>query len=353
MPPELETNVEAPVVDNARDDVREAIASLKENSNSSASAPPSQNAADDSADVSARPGTEGRPRDEHGRFSPKVEAAEPATPPAPVSDADPAQANLVQPSPAVEAPKSWSAEAKAEFGKLTPAVQAAVIKRESEIDQGGQRWSEEKKALLGHFEPVRAASEKHRVHPAEVIKRLADANDYLERDPPAAIAWLAKSYGVDLSQLAANPPTPQPQADPRLAELQSEVSTFKQYVQTQQAEQVNSTISSFATQPGHEHFEAVKQDMGYLMIASQQAGRDLSMQDAYDQAVWANPTTRATMLAAQTATASQRATAERAKRGAISLNGAPSGSMAAAPPRSDPNATVKDDVRAALAQLRH
>lgn len=341
--------------DDVRADVTAALSALKDDNSAGPTTP--MPTADSGDDPNASPTTPlaDRPRDEHGRFSAKVEGSEPPVAPT-VPDADPSMANAPQPSTAPGAPAGWSAEAKAEFGKLTPAVQAAVLKRESEINDGGARWSEEKRTLLAQFDPVKSISDRHQVPPAEAIKRLAAASDYLDRDPKGFIQWVAAQNKIDLSALAANPQPPQPQTDPVVAELTSKVSRFEQMFEQQQQNEINSTLTQFASAPGHEHFEAIKSDMGYLMLAAHQAGRNLSMADAYEQACWSNPGIRSQMITAQTAAATtaakQRETADRARRGAISVNGAPAGGITP-PPRSDPSASVEDDVRAAFAQLRH
>ncbi len=349
--------------DDMRADVAAAYTSLKGDAPEPVSAPVSPPAdAGSAADASPQPPD--RQRDEHGRFAPKVEAAETPSP-EPVTDADPIKANVDAPSKAVVAPAGWSAEAKAEFEKLSPVVQAAVLKRESDINDGGARWSEEKRTYETALAPVRDISTRHNVPAAETIKRLAAANEYLERDPAAAIRWLASSYKVDLSALAANPaPTPsQPQADPVVAQLQSELSEIKSWRDQQQQSEINSTLISFSTAKDaggnavHPHYADVAKDMGYLMLTAAQTGREITLDQAYEQACWANPDTRAKLLAAQTAplvaARSQREAADKARRGAISVNGAPSGGAAAVRPPSDPNASVQDDVRAAFAQLRH
>ncbi len=93
--------------------------------------------------------------------------------------------------------------------------------------------------------------------------------------------------------------------------------------------------------------------MGRLLLA----GTATSLQDAYEQAVWATAGTRTQMIAAQTAEAARKAkemeTANRSRRATISLNGAPNGTVPPPAARDNPNATVADDVRAAMAQLRH
>ena len=338
---DIEEQDAAPPTDDVRSDVASALASLKE---------PETAGADDA------PQADTRQRNERGQFVKADETVEqqPAPEPQPVTvpDADPSKVNEPQPSTAAVAPAGWSAEAKAEFGKLPPAVQAAVIKRESEINDGGARWSEEKKTLLSHFEPLRETSNRYGVHPAEALKRLATANDYLERDPAGALRWLADAYKVDLSKLATDAPAPRPQADPMVSQLSEKVSSLEQFIQTQQANEVNGSLTAFAAAPGHEHFEAVRVDMGKLMLA----GLASNLQDAYDKAVWANADTRAKALASQNAGAlaaqKQKEATDKARRGAISVNGSPGAPLA--PARvANGSGSVEDDVRAAMEQLRH
>ncbi len=343
MLPELDDAAVSDIapVDDVNADVRASIAQLSKEPVETAAAP--------AADAHVQE----RQRNERGQFI-KADGSVDADQSPTVPDADPAPVTPVQPSTAVEAPKSWSADAKADFGKLPPAVQAAVLKRESEIDNGGQRWSEEKRRYEEAFAPVREASTRHRVEPAEVIKRLSAANDFLERDPGNAIRWLADAYKVDLSKLSTEPQSPRPQADPLVAQLSDRFSSVEAYIESQQQGGINSQLEAFKSAPGHEHFETVKVAMGKLMLA----GLATDMQSAYDQAVWALPDTRASMLTAQTAgndaarKAREQEAAAKARRGAISAFGSPNGG--AGPPiiRSDPNATAVDDARAAYHQLR-
>lgn len=354
MPPEAA--IEQPI-DSVTDDVRAAVAELK------GEAPPENLAASDTpADVGADDAPPPiRQRNERGQFikaDGTVDADQRPDPAPKVTDVDPATASSEQPSTAVAAPSSWSAEAKAEFSKLPPAVQAAAVKREAEINEGGRRWSEEKQTLMSHFEPVRGLAERHRVHPGEAIKRLAAAADALDRDPYGTIMYYAKEYGLDLSKPATEQPTHRPQTDPVVASLSEKVSYFERMFQEQEQTRVADTLTSFATQPGHDHFETVKADMGRLMMVALQTGQPMTLQDAYDQAVWANPTTRTSMLASQNAAATaaqrQKEATDKARRGALSVNGSPNGAVV--PNRTTvagQGTSVVDDVRAALEQLRH
>lgn len=360
MPTDLENTDAAP--DNVRDDVATALASLKGETPLPLATSDDAPASDAGADENAPPPTDTRPRNERGQFIKADGTVDPDQGPAktadkPVSDADPAQATDRQQSNAAVAPSSWSASAKAKFATLDPDIQAEINKREADMHAGGQKWSGEKQTLLSYFEPVRAAAERYQAHPGEVIKRLAAANEYLERDPVGAIKWLADAYKVDLSKpLTEQSSAPRPQADPVLLQLSEKVSSLEGYFQQQEQNRVAETLQTFATQPGHEHYEAVKADMGRLMMVAMQTGREMTLQDAYDQAVWANPTTRTSMLASQNAGAAaaqkQREAAEKARRGAISANGSPGSPLAPARRDTGANSSVADDVKAAIEQLR-
>lgn len=296
--------------------------------------------------------TQERARNERGQFIRADGSVDPDQSPAvTLPDADKPSEQVEQPSTAAEPPTSWSADAKAEFVKLSPAVQQAVIKRESEISEGGRRWSEEKRTYDDMLTPVRAAAQRAGVDERTGLQKLIAANDYLERDPQNAILWLAQTYGVDLSkQPAEQAKAPTAPVDPVVRQLHQQVSTLQQSIEARETAELQQTINQFASQPGHEHFETVKADMGVLL----QSGRAKDMQDAYDKAIWANPDIRSKLIADQNATAAaarktqEQATTDKAKRGAISTSGSPTGGPA--PAATFQGDTVEDAVRAAFRQ---
>jgi len=328
--------------DDVRADVLAAFEKLRDE-------PPTPEPAAASSEADASPE---RLRNERGQFTKADGAETPAAVAAePVPDADPSPDKPEQPSTAVEHPKTWSADAKAEWSKLPPAVQQAVLKRETEIDAGGRRWSEEKRQYDDVLNPVRGLASRHGVDERETINRLLSANDWLERDPAGAIRAFAQAYGVDLSAPSNSNAQPQPQADPNFARLQNEVTGLRQTIQQRETAEAASAIEGFATAPGHEHFEAVKARMGQL-IGSGQAN---SLEEAYEQAIWSNPAIRPQLIAAQTAQvanerrAADQAAVAKAKSGALSLSGSPAG--AGAPVVRPQYDTVEDAARAAYRQL--
>lgn len=223
-------------------------------------------------------------------------------------------------------PSGWPAEAKALWSQLSPAVQAAVIKREGEISNGGRQWSDEKRRYEEVLTPVRALAKRYNTDERESIQRLVAANDYLERDPVNALRWLASNFGVDFRQLLDG--NAQPRVDPHIQRLHQELNEVKQTLTQREHNEIRGEIESFAKD--RPHFEEVRQYMGRLL----EAGAAESMSDAYDQAVWALPSVREKVLAEREATARaerekvDRERVEKARRGAVSIKGAPQGAPA-------------------------
>lgn len=322
----------APVSDDVHADVRAAIESLQ-----------TEPAAADSATDTAKADRE---RNERGQFSPKADAQ--LADAKPVSDVDPNEGKPLQQSPVADAPTSWSADAKAKWSSLDPSIQAEIAKREKDMHEGGSRWSEEKRRYEETLAPVREVAKRNGVDEREGLNRLLAANDYLERDPAAAIQWLAQAYGVDL----ANPnaaPTARPQADPMVSQLHQELSSIKSVIMEREQKELLSHIEQFKSQPGHEHFEEVKPFMAKLL----ESGQAADLKEAYETAIWATPTVREKLIAAQTAPAADprakaQAQVDKAKKGAISVNGSPV--TGAAPAQKRDYETTEDAARAAWAQ---
>lgn len=266
-----------------------------------------------------------RARDEHGKFV-KSDAKAPTEVPKEVPGTDKPAEQTAQVSTPDGAPVGWPADAKAEWSKLSPAIQAAVVKREQEISNGGRQWSDEKRRYEESLAPVRAVSQKHGVSEQEGIKRLVAASDYLDRDPVGAIKWLAENYRVDLKQLAGAPAQAgTPRVDPMIHSLANEMNQLKQTLATREQQDIQSEIEKFSE--GKPHFADVKEHMGRLL----ESGAASSLDDAYEKATWALPAVREKLLSEREATSraerekADRERVDKARRGAVSINGSPSG----------------------------
>jgi len=312
---------------------------------------------------------EDRARGPDGKFLAKDIKADagktaPVDPNLPSTDA--AKASEVAAQTAANAPPAgWTAAEKAEWSKLSPVAQAAVSRREAEIARGGQQWSEEKRRYEAVLSPVAEAARRNGMNTEQGLQALLNAQSFLERDPTAAIKWLAQSHGVNLATLAGQPDevssaqAPDIEAIVRqavqrsVAPIVAPIQQRWQQEEQRQQEMTTQMVVSFAASEGHEHFGSVEQDIMDLIPPLKERNPTWTpqqvLQEAYDRAVFANPATRQTILTAREQAAedkrrteaSQRAT--KARGAAVSVTGSPQGSAG-----QEPAASLRDEIMRAM-----
>lgn len=226
---------------------------------------------------------------------------------------------------ALAAPEHWSADDKAAFDALPDDIKPMWLEKSKSLESGYQekfqaladerKQIERYKSLDSAFEPYREKLALEGVSEAQAVQRLMAAQTYLERDPVQAIGWLAKSYGVDLTQFAPQQASAEDEFDDptitplkqKIADLEAREANRMQSAQMQQRQALMGEIAAFrdaATEdgsPAHPHFDSVRTHMGALM----QAEPSLTLEAAYEQAVWANPEVRASLIKAQEAEAAK------------------------------------------------
>ncbi len=284
-----------------------------------------------------------------GKFIPKAAPEKvAAAPDSPSTDAAKASETPAS-TPANAPPAGWTAAEKAEFAKLSPVVQAAVSRREAEMARGGQQWSEEKRRYEAVLTPVAEAARRNGLSTEQGLQSLLNAQSYLERDPAGAIRWLAQSHGVNLATLAGQNPDDVPSASPQQPDIAALVrqavapivAPIQQRWQAEEQRQTDMTtqmVVSFAASEGHEHFDAVSDDIMAMIPPIQARNPTWSpqqvLQEAYDRSVYANPATRQSILTAREQAAEETrrkeaaARATRARGAAVSVTGSPQGSAA-------------------------
>jgi hypothetical protein len=306
-----------------------------------------------------------RPRGPDGKFLPKDLAADApqAAPAQEIPSTDTTKAIEPQVStPAINPPAGWTAAEKAEWSKLSPAVQAAVSRREQEISRGGQQWSEEKRRYEAVLAPVAQAFKARNLSVEDGLNRLLGAQDYLDRDPAGAIAWLAQSYGVDLQNLESTPSAPQaPRFDPMVQQLQQQTQYLESQLNGFLQSQTLGVIEQFAQ--GKPHYADVEGDLVNIIPMVKAANPGATPQEvlekAYDQAIWSNPNVRAKLIAEQAAqeqakqAEALKAKAAQAQKAAVSIKGSSNGTSAPRRQQAEiPNESVYDTVRRSIEQLR-
>lgn len=350
--------------DDIANDVAAAIASLKGEPEETPAAEPV--AEDTGEQPEAKPAVE-RERGPDGKFLPKEKSAEaapvaaaPAEQKLPPTE-DVAKASTPQAStPASAPPVSWAAEAKASWASLPPAIQKAVLKREEEASNGFRQYSEKTALYERALGPIAQEAQRRGMDVQTGIQRLMDGQRFLEQQPEQAILWLAQKNGIDLANLASNPPAVQQPArvDPAFAQVSQTVKSLQERLDAMTQGQNLTLVQQFAA--ANPHYADVEEMLPNFIKEVQAVNPGIppmeALQQAYDRAIWLNPDIRAKLIAEQTqAEAQQRVVklqekSQQASRAAVSVKGGTS--TAPIPVKEDVGETPYDAARAAIRQLK-
>ena len=288
-----------------------------------------------------------------GKFAKAPEAApntpEPNAQAAPGPDA----------SQTIRPPASWSATAKADFATLPPHIQQEVLKREGEIEAGKAQWDQKANRfnrLDAVLSPREEAFRLRGIDEVQAVQSLLAAQDFLERDAPSALQYLARQYGVNLASLAPGAPQPQQaQLPPAIQQMAQELNTLKQTLAQQSTaahqqavSETQAQIDAFSADPANLYFPNVKVTMGKLIAA----GEAMGLKDAYDKAVWAHPEIRPLLLRDQQAQGQatqeqqDKARAEAARRASGSIVGSPT--PGSSPSGPGPASSIRAELQRAM-----
>lgn len=293
---------------------------------------------------------EGRARDESGKFvsrepSPKTETAkEPELPLGEPVVAAPA----VEPPVWDRAPASWKKDKHELWAAMSPAQKEYAYQREEQMKAGvepllpkAQLADRISQAAEPYMNTIRGLG----VDLPTAVKGLMEADHQLRSLPyEQKVQYAAKvlrSYGLDLGQLQGLPPQDgQTPMDPRynavqneLVGLKGQLTAFQEAQQRQEEIRVQADIKNFSKDKPY--FELLRPHMSVLLQEAGAKQENLSLQDAYDQALSKfDELAEAQRIAAQAkTTAEKRDTANRAaqaaKAAAVSVKGSTPGKQTA------------------------
>lgn len=243
----------------------------------------------------------------------------------------------------------YTNEAKQLLSTLSPEIQKLIDDRESNYHKGQEKYKEAadygntfRKVIAPHqeyFDQIGTTADQIIPNLLSVERQLRTADIQTKAE---LFQKLAYEYGVNLAGVAQLPFDPQMhQLQGERNQLQNELQKIQALQQEQEEQQILSEIDEFSQTPGHEYFEDVKQDMAALLDKGLANGLD----DAYTMAV-----ERLTGIYKKHNPAQdfiqQNNAAKAAKRTAVSVKGAPTGTLNDATYN-----TTEDAVRAAF--LRH
>jgi hypothetical protein len=270
--------------------------------------------------------------------------------------------------PEVRAPASWTGPAKEEFNKLSPLIQQEVLRREQQMHNGITQYKDAAnyaQTIQKTLQPFEANMRQAGVTPDVAIREMFYTDHQLRHGSQAeklqVIANLARNYGVDMSQGLPQ----QQQIDPNIQYLQNQLQTTQQqfqqlqqtYTQREESE-LNSHIQAVSN--GKPHFDDLRYEMSVLLQAAVDRGQEITLEQAYEAALWASPVYRQEMItkqlsdkqaedAAQRAEEAKKAqAAAQAAKAASSINVAKRGTLQA----QAQVGSMQDTMKATLEQIR-
>lgn len=290
-------------------------------------------------------------------------------------------------APAVVAPEHWSQDDKARFAGLPDdTTRKTLLDWRTQIEKGAQEKFTEASAIRKEVDeigealrPIDSIIQQNGLSRADAVARLVGADQLLRQDLGQGISAIIQGYGRSVAgtdqarqlvrqmaqqlgveqggqQQGEQPGDGQAKPDPRIAALERTVQEMRDQTQAQRDQQLAQIRQSAQTKldsfveakaedgtPKHPHYEAVKVVMGALMGSAREAGQMMTLEQAYEQAVWARPELREALTKAQQDAAAKAADeARRSKVAAAKAAGTPQ--TKSAPTRSaDPSGgPVKD-----------
>lgn len=316
---------------------------------------------------------ESRQRDEQGRFAAKAKEEADALAEKPEAVAIKPAAQVVE-KPVAEvpaaperptlAPNAWSATAKAAWVDAHPALKAEISKREADIHREFTRQDAERnlgKQFQQITQPYAALIQSEGGSPVKAFQQYLETTRLLRTGDAATKVQLVRAmcqqFNIDMSGQKTQ--AQQQLIDPNYQNLHNEVAQLKAerqqaafQAQQQETSRLQSQIDTFAADPANIHFEAVKPHMVALLNGGQAA----NLQEAYDQALWARPDIRSTLLDQQLAdreakrVADKKLKADAARRAGGSVIGSP-GLGATTDPQAG-NRSLRQELEAALGTSR-
>ncbi len=321
--------------------------------------------------------TNGRARDDSGRFA-KGAKAEATQTPKPIATTppdttqppkegaatvtEPPAPGVTTPTPAPEmkAPQSWKPTAREHFAKLPAEVQKEVTRIEYETRAALKEASESKKfhqSFQQTIAPFMGMIQAEGGEPLRAVQGLMQTAAALRTAPAQhkakMVADIVRTFGIPVEMLAqaldgpasngaAQPSQGQPPAyqDPRVDQLIAHIQQTNQQRQVSEAKRNQTEVEKFAS--ANEFFEDVREDMADLIDIAKGRGVELSLDDAYARAVRANPETWKAMQQREQAKAAENANAstQRAKAASVSVKSQPAG--VAAPQPKDTRSLMGD-----------
>lgn len=296
-----------------------------------------------------------KPRAEDGKFA-STKPVEATQKPAGESE----QPETPKPAkPKYEAPTSYSHEAKAEWEAVPENTRAAIVKRESEIAAGIEKYrvAHERDEALKDFHEMAA---KGGTDVKTALTNYTNMERQLRENPMKGFEAIAANLGVPFRDIAAaylGQPADQhqSQSDATIIELRNELAAIKQQVggvtqSIKQQQEAATLVEVNRFSESHPRVDELSDEMTKLLNSPQFISPDLPaierLSKAYELAERLNPAP--VTAPASVSTAPHRDPVLQTDKGRKSINGAPS--PGSNPGMRQPSTSIKESIRRAMAQ---
>ena len=246
-------------------------------------------------------------------------------------------------------PVGWKPAVREHWGELPDEVKHEVMRREREIDDRLRETTHERQ-LAQNFSkimtPYRDLLEAQKATPIEAVQHLmqtvetlnkGDADTIADKISEVAIQYGINRFGNDFLVKFDKALTTQAtsQNDPRIQRMQQqfqqELQPLKQmasqYQQMQSQEQAQhqqklvEALNEF--KQDHEYFDDVAPQVGLILKNAKEMGVQISLEDAYNEAVQRNPEIRSLLQkrAEKEQAKQHNETAQKARKASVSVRG--------------------------------
>ena len=264
--------------------------------------------------------------------------------PAPEDGIEPAEEDDAGGEPAP--PEHWPAEWRERFEALPDDARGYALDLHRRFERAhserSQALAEREKELDGMaavdaaLGPWRETMRAQGLTDADAVTRLMEAQAALESDPESALAAIAEAYGLAAPAANAAPDARPPAREDELLD------TLERYAAEQHELRLIAAMEAelesraravdAAGEPRFPHFETVRPRLAALM----RSGSAGSFEDAYEQAVWADPHLRQGALEARDAEMAARRESARKAEVAKARNAGRAALSGSEPARSAP-----------------
>jgi len=267
----------------------------------------------------------------------------PAEQPGATAEPSPAPAPT---DPLLSAPKTWKADAAAQWAALPEGIRAEIHRREENMFAGIEQYKQDAglgRQFIQSIQQYIPTLQQYGIDPFQQVRSLMEAHHTLALGSPqqkaAMLRRLDHDYKLGIFDQAGQQ-LEAPFLDPAVANLQSQLQDVNSRLENRERQEAaarqssaRTAVEAFASDPKNQYFDECSNEIAMLV---QQA---LPLADAYERAIWLNPGTRAKEIARLNAAQVASAEAERKANAAKAAAGTAGKPRASAKP-SGPAAAV-------------